>query len=94
MHGNFFKTENYSNVGEPKTGYEYMKPTNQNILRLKREVKSADNLCASKTVCFCRAGAFVASPAAWSFVTRCFFICSARDWDGKDYLRLIPRVVW
>ncbi len=20
--------------------------------------------------------------------------CSARDWDGKDYLRLIPRVVW
>jgi hypothetical protein len=21
-------------------------------------------------------------------------ICSARDWDGKDYLRIIPRVVW
>jgi hypothetical protein len=20
--------------------------------------------------------------------------CSARDWDGKDYLRIIPRVVW
>jgi hypothetical protein len=20
-------------------------------------------------------------------------ICSARDWDGKDYLRIIPRVV-
>ncbi len=20
-------------------------------------------------------------------------VCSARDWDGKDYLRLIPRVV-
>jgi hypothetical protein len=25
-----------------------------------------------------------------------FFLhkCSARDWDGKDYLRIIPRVVW
>ncbi len=23
-----------------------------------------------------------------------FFGCSARDWDGKDYLRIIPRVVW
>ena len=22
------------------------------------------------------------------------FDCSARDWDGKDYLRIIPRVVW
>ena len=21
------------------------------------------------------------------------FDCSARDWDGKDYLRIIPRVV-
>ena len=21
------------------------------------------------------------------------FTCSARDWDGKDYLRIIPRVV-
>ncbi len=21
-------------------------------------------------------------------------LCSARDWDGKDYLRIIPRVVW
>jgi hypothetical protein len=20
--------------------------------------------------------------------------CSARDWDDKDYLRIIPRVVW
>ena len=20
-------------------------------------------------------------------------VCSARDWDGKDYLRIIPRVV-
>ncbi len=30
---------------------------------------------------------------------KCFFFwanafCSARDWDGKDYLRIIPRVVW
>ncbi len=23
-----------------------------------------------------------------------FSSCSARDWDGKDYLRIIPRVVW
>jgi hypothetical protein len=23
-----------------------------------------------------------------------FSTCSARDWDGKDYLRIIPRVVW
>jgi hypothetical protein len=22
------------------------------------------------------------------------FDCSARDWDDKDYLRIIPRVVW
>jgi hypothetical protein len=22
------------------------------------------------------------------------YCCSARDWDGKDYLRIIPRVVW
>jgi hypothetical protein len=22
------------------------------------------------------------------------YSCSARDWDGKDYLRIIPRVVW
>ncbi len=21
-------------------------------------------------------------------------MCSARDWDDKDYLRIIPRVVW
>jgi hypothetical protein len=21
------------------------------------------------------------------------YSCSARDWDGKDYLRIIPRVV-
>ncbi len=21
-------------------------------------------------------------------------VCSARDWDDKDYLRIIPRVVW
>ncbi len=24
----------------------------------------------------------------------CKVCCSARDWDGKDYLRIIPRVVW
>jgi hypothetical protein len=26
--------------------------------------------------------------------TECLERCSARDWDGKDYLRIIPRVVW
>ncbi len=28
--------------------------------------------------------------------SRCSLLCScsARDWDGKDYLRIIPRVVW
>ncbi len=25
---------------------------------------------------------------------RTFRECSARDWDDKDYLRIIPRVVW
>jgi hypothetical protein len=25
---------------------------------------------------------------------QCTLYCSARDWDGKDYLRIIPRVVW
>ena len=24
----------------------------------------------------------------------CDGCCSARDWDDKDYLRIIPRVVW
>jgi hypothetical protein len=27
-------------------------------------------------------------------VSRNLSFCSARDWDGKDYLRIIPRVVW
>jgi hypothetical protein len=28
---------------------------------------------------------------SWKLLKR---FCSARDWDGKDYLRIIPRVVW
>ncbi len=28
------------------------------------------------------------------FATGVVDTCSARDWDGKDYLRIIPRVVW
>jgi hypothetical protein len=33
---------------------------------------------------------------AWKFLIRKIleYYCSARDWDGKDYLRIIPRVVW
>jgi hypothetical protein len=26
--------------------------------------------------------------------SRSISFCSARDWDDKDYLRIIPRVVW
>jgi hypothetical protein len=28
------------------------------------------------------------------YVVPTIILCSARDWDGKDYLRIIPRVVW
>ena len=28
------------------------------------------------------------------YVAPTIILCSARDWDGKDYLRIIPRVVW
>jgi hypothetical protein len=39
-----------------------------------------------------------ASANVRTFVNECRMIneciCSARDWDDKDYLRIIPRVVW
>ena len=35
--------------------------------------------------CFC---------ACFLLLLLLYTFCSARDWDGKDYLRIIPRVVW
>ncbi len=32
-------------------------------------------------------------PYVASITNRVLSRCSARDWDGKDYLRIIPRVV-
>jgi hypothetical protein len=32
--------------------------------------------------------------STWTCLQKLHSSCSARDWDGKDYLRIIPRVVW
>jgi hypothetical protein len=47
-------------------------------------------LCNKKYKLFSKLHLFISMHTALQGV----YPCSARDWDGKDYLRIIPRVVW
>ncbi len=62
---------------------EMMNTDELQLLQIEQCTKSRSYTVYSTKVALCN--------ISW-FCLYC--MCSARDWDGKDYLRIIPRVVW